>query len=196
VPGDLDRQVRRGAEPEQAQHLAWADAADPQRAVADDPGAQQRRSLDVAQAVRKRIDEVGAGNDTLGIAAVDRPPGELGQLAEVLAAAQAVAAAAACAGQPRQAHPLAGAGDPSHHLVPDDHRRSPHLEVAAGDLQVGAADAAGTDLDQQLALAGLRVGHGADGELPGTLEDGGAHGVRPPDGTAGSGRWSGSARSR
>ena len=60
----------------------------------------------------------------LGVAAVDRPAGELRQLAQVLAAAQAVGAAPARAPQPGQADPLAGAGDPADDLVAEDHPAS------------------------------------------------------------------------
>jgi hypothetical protein len=56
-----NRQVRRGAEAEQADALARLHSRDAQAAEADDAGAQQRRGVEVVQRVRERIDEVGAG---------------------------------------------------------------------------------------------------------------------------------------
>ena len=50
VHGDLADDVRGGAEPVQAEPLAVA--GEPQRAVADQPAAQQRRDLEVAHGRR------------------------------------------------------------------------------------------------------------------------------------------------
>ena len=52
VAGDLDREVGRRPEAEEAEAAARLDAAEPQRPVADDAGAQERRRLDVARCRR------------------------------------------------------------------------------------------------------------------------------------------------
>ena len=76
----LQRHVTGGAEAVDAQARAGpvADPGQAQRAVADDPRAQQRRGRAIAEAVGQRVDEVGARGAQLGVAAVDGPPGEVG----------------------------------------------------------------------------------------------------------------------
>src|SRR4051812_43370326 len=78
-----------------------------QRAVTDEAGAHQGRRLDVAPAGvdRKAIALVGDGQ--LGIAAVDLIAGESRAVAQILAAAAAVSADAACPAEPRHADPVA-----------------------------------------------------------------------------------------
>ena len=118
------------------------------------PRAEERRSLDVVHAVGQGEREVAPGDDLLGVAAVDSPPAELGQLAQVLPAGEALPAPAAGAGQPRQAYPLAGSRDPPDDLVPGDHGSLSHLDVARDDLEVCPAHPAGRHLDDHLAGAG------------------------------------------
>src|SRR5919197_121495 len=166
VAGHLDRQVGGGAEAEEPDPSARLDPAEPQRAVADDAGAEQGSGVEVGEAVGEREGEVPPGDDLLSVPAVDRPAPELGLFAQVLAPARAEAAPPAGAREPGQ----------SHHLMAGNHRPLPHLDVAGHDLQVGAADAAGGHLDDHLAVAGDRLGQLAD--LEGVRGRGGhrAHG--------------------
>ena len=69
VRGDLADDVRRGAEAVEAEALAVA--GQPQRAVPDQPAAQQRRHLEVAHAVGQIEAVALVGHRVLGVAAVD-----------------------------------------------------------------------------------------------------------------------------
>ena len=82
--------VRRGAEPVQPEPLGVA--GEPQRAVADQARAEERRRLLVAVALRHRHAVALVGDGQLGVAAVEVVAREARAVAEVLAAAQAVAA--------------------------------------------------------------------------------------------------------
>src|SRR5262249_46993642 len=105
VPEDLRHQVRGGAEAVEADALGVA--GEPQRAVADESGAEERRALDVRQPGWQRQDEAGVGGGVLGVAPVARVAGEAGEGAQVLRAPEAEATAAARPGEPRKAHPIA-----------------------------------------------------------------------------------------
>ena len=94
-------------------------------------------------AVGQRVDEVLAGDHPLGVAPVDRPPGELRQLAEVLQPREALLAVAAGSPKPGEPDPFPAARDPADDLVAGDQRRLSERDVALEDLQVGAADATG-----------------------------------------------------
>jgi hypothetical protein len=70
--------------------------------------------------------------------------------------------------EPRHADPVAAPetgdagshlGDMAHDFVPGYHRGAVHRKLTGGDVQVGAADTAGVHRYQQLAGAGLRIGH-------------------------------------
>ena len=108
VAGDLADDVRGGAEAVEAEPLGVA--GHPQRAVADQPGAQQRRGLEVRVAVGDREAEARVGDRVLGEAAVEVAAGEARAVAQVLAAGAAVAARAAGPAQPRHADALARPG--------------------------------------------------------------------------------------
>ncbi len=71
---------------------------------------------------------------------------------------------------------LACGDDGSGHLMPEDARGG----VGAGVdlLEVGAADAAGSDFDEQLAGADARDGDGLDTHVIDATIDNGAHGGR------------------
>ena len=179
VDRHLAEDVGGGAEPVEPDTLRLADQ--PQRPVADQPGAEQRRRLQVRVAVGDREAEALVGDRDLGVAAVDVVAGELRVVAEVLAAAAAVAALAVGPAEPRHPDPLAR-GELlrplprlAHHA--DDlvahHQRQLRLgEVAVEDVEVGAADAAGADLELDLAGTGGGVGQLSQPErLPLPLED-------------------------
>ena len=82
VPGHLGHEVGRRPEAVQAQRLPGA--GQPQRAKANEAGAQQRRGVHVVHAVRKRKAVAGVGDGALGVAAVQLVAGEAGLGAEVL----------------------------------------------------------------------------------------------------------------
>src|SRR6185437_13999067 len=110
-----------------------------------------------------------------GIAAVGRPARELGVGAEVLEAAAAGRAGAVGAVEPGHADALAAAGDPAGHLVAEHHGPEAQRQVAREDLEVGAADAAGADLDEHLARPGHGVGDLALDQPADLFEIGRAH---------------------
>ena len=158
VARHLRHQVGRRAESVDADALGIARLS--QRAVADQPGAQQRPGLDVGQTGRKRMDEACVGDRVLGVAAVQLVAGEARLRAEILVAATAEAAVAARPAEPRHADPVALAqgvdvGSRALHrgddLVPEDERELRRRQLAVDDVQVGAADAARPDPQQHLA---------------------------------------------
>src|SRR5579863_2022412 len=114
----------------------------------------------------KAIAAVGHG--ALRVAAIERVAGEAGRIAQILAAALAVAALAARMAGPRHADPVAdrkpGDARSQRGHDPDDfvarYQRSLRMsELAVDHMQVGAADAASVNVDQQLTGARLWIGH-------------------------------------
>ena len=166
----------RRPEAEEPEAAAGLDAAQAQRPEADDAGAEERRRLDVAHPAGEGEREVAPGGDPLGVAAVDGPPAEVGQLAQVLAAGSALPAPPAGAGQPREPHPLAGSRDPPDDLMPGDHGSLSHLDVARHDLKVCPAHATGRHLDDHLAGAGDGIVDVAEREVVRRREDHRLHG--------------------
>src|SRR5262249_52101166 len=102
---DLADDVRGGAEAVQPEPLRLACQA--QRAVADQPRAEQGSGLQTFVARRERGAEALIAARTRGVAAVEGDPGEAGVLAEVLAPRAAVAARAARPAAPRHSDELA-----------------------------------------------------------------------------------------
>ena len=82
---DLADDVGAGAEAVEPEALRVA--GHPQRAVADEPGAQQRRGLEVAEALGQREGVARVGHRARRVAAVAVEAGEARALAEVLAPA-------------------------------------------------------------------------------------------------------------
>src|SRR5215218_1749405 len=74
VDGDLADDVRGGAEPIEPEPDAVA--GQPQRPVADQSAAQQRRDLEVGHLAGERQAEALVGDGPLGVAAVDVAAGE------------------------------------------------------------------------------------------------------------------------
>src|SRR5205085_4547202 len=106
VARHLRHDVRGGAEAVEAK--AFRVAREAKRPVADQPGAEERRGLDVRVSLRDREAEARVGDRVLGVAAVEVVAGEARSVAEVLPAAQAVAALAARPAEPRDADAPAG----------------------------------------------------------------------------------------
>ena len=170
VPRDLRDDVRRGAEAVEPEPLGVAGHA--QRAVADQPGAEERRRLLVGVALRNRHAVALVGDGELRVAAVQVVAGEARAVAEVLASAQAVPALVVGPAEPRDADPvarreaLAAEDDASDDLVTDDERELRVRQLAVDDVQVRAADAAREDLDEHLSRAGLGIGKIGRAERP------------------------------
>ncbi len=161
---DLRHDMRSRAEAVDAEALART--SELQRAVADQPGAEQRRGFGVAIAVRNRKHVACVGHGVLGIAAVDLVAGEARMVAEIFGALAAIGACAVGIAEPRHAdaHPrsealdaVAQGLDAPDDLVPEHERKLRLRELAVEDMQVGAAHPARRDLDQDLVRA--RSGH-------------------------------------
>ena len=132
---------------------------------ADQPGAQPRRDLGVVAALAQRKAEARVRHRVRGKAAVARIAGEDRRVAQVLGALAAIGTDAAGGAEPRHADALAereaadalaDRRDAADDLVPRHDRQLGVLQLAIDDVQVGAADAAGGDLDQQLPRPRLR----------------------------------------
>ena len=160
----LSDQVGGRAEAVQAQH-ARVIARQAQRAPADQAGAQQRGGAGVVQRQPvQRHAEAGVGHGMRGKAAVEGAASELGRVAQVFLACQAVAAPAAGAPQPGHADALAQAQrghagtqgvHRADHLVARHHWPARHEQITVLQVQVGAADGAGAHAQAHLAGAGL-----------------------------------------
>ncbi len=162
--GDLGDDMRGSAEAVDAETRGIA--GELQRAIADQPGAKQRRRLGVAVALGQLEGEARVGARVLGIAAVDLVAGEARVVAKILLAAPAIETGAVGMAQPRHADAIArcelrDALTERRHMADDlmaEHERELGLrKLAVENMQIGAADAAGRDLDED--LAGSRLGH-------------------------------------
>ncbi len=167
MAGHHQHQVRRGAKPGQPEGLAVLQTRQPQRAVADGAGAQQRRGLDVGEDSGDGVGERGRHGHQLGVTAVGIAAGGAKVRAEVLIAGEASRAQAAGRIDPGDAHPIAGpeavdaaAGghDPADHLMAQDDRQSRRWGAALDLVQLGVADAADRDLQQQFVVGWNGVG--------------------------------------
>ena len=137
VPRDLDDDVGGGAEAVEPEPFGVAGQAE--RAVADEPGAEERRGLQVVVLLRDREAVALVGHDPLRVAAVEVVAREAGRLAEVLAAREAVAADAVRPAEPRHAE-TAPVLCPADDLVAEDERelRVRQLAVDLGALTIVA----------------------------------------------------------
>ena len=149
VAGDLADDVRRGAEAIEPEPLRIG--GHPQRAIADQPGAQQRCRLQVGIPIGDREAIAAVGDDELGEAPVTVGAGEASLVAEVLSAGAAIAARAAGPSEPRDADPLAAALHRSDDLVAWHDWQLAGSDLPIEDVEVRTADAAGVHPDQQLA---------------------------------------------
>src|SRR4029434_7204306 len=83
-------------------------AREPQRAVADQPRAQQWRRFDVIEALRDCEAIALGGSSQFGVAAIDLVTGEAGLVAQIFSAAAAIFAHAARPPEPGHADPVVG----------------------------------------------------------------------------------------
>ena len=144
----------RCAEAEQADAFAFFDPGDAEAAVADDPGAEQGRGLQVVERVRQRVDEIRASDDEFGIASIDSVAGENGRITEVLHPLGAVGAVAVSAAKPGHADALAGGYDFPDDLVAGDQAFAKGAELALDDVKVCTANTAGAHFQENLACRG------------------------------------------
>ena len=163
MAGDLGDDVRGGAKPVDADRVRLAGHA--QAAVADQPGAHQRRRFDIAVAGVDRKAIALIGHAQLGIAAVDRVAGETRAIAKIFAAAAAIVANPAGPAEPRHPDPVAEretvdlrplVDDDADDLVTKHQRQLRVGELTIDDMQVGAAHGAGAHRDQHLLRPGTR----------------------------------------
>jgi hypothetical protein len=176
VAGDLEHDVCGGSEAVQAERVSVACEA--KRAVADQPGAEERRRLLVPIAVWDREAEALVRDGVLGEAAVQVVAGEASPLAEVLAARTAVAARAARPAEPRNPDAGAALDGGADDLVAEDERELRISQIAVRDVEVGATDAAGTDRHENLPCCRLGLRQLArDERLRRRLEHHRTHGV-------------------
>ncbi len=154
-----------GAEAIDAQ--AFAVAGFDQAAIADQPGAKQRRGFGVAIDIGDGQAEALVGDGVLGVTAVDGVAGKLGIVAEIFLAILAIRTSAAGPAQPGDADAVADfklndAIAPLRHfaddLMAEDERQFGLRQFAVDNVQIGAADGAGVDADQELARAGAWCG--------------------------------------
>ena len=107
VEGDLQGDVGGGSEAVEREDAAFGQGAALEGAVADDPGAEEGRGVDVVEGFGDFVGE-GFGDDgVFGVAAVGVVAGVAGGFAEVFLAARAVIAFAAGMAQPCYAYMLA-----------------------------------------------------------------------------------------
>lgn len=148
-------------------------AALPEAVEGGEAGAHQRRGGNGIEALRQRGDEVGLEQGVLGVAAVGHDAGDPLAGTQDLVAAHAVVAVLAGVVQELGAdrgadrgegHALADGSHDSGDLMAGDDGEPGEGVFAAQQVQVGEADAAGGDLDQDLAGGGLGDVEGVEGE--------------------------------
>ena len=150
-----------GAEAVEAEALGVA--GHPQRAVADQPRAQQRRGLEVAVAVgQRRSSSARRRRCARRSRRRCRRPVKRARTQRFSRPLRQYAALAARPAEPRDADPragldaraVAGREHRADDLVAGDQRPPLDVELAVDDVQVGAADAARVDVDEHLAGSG------------------------------------------
>ncbi len=151
VAGDLDGQVRRGAESVETKLSTRTNAGQAQATEADDAGAKQRSGLLVGECVGDGINEIFGGDDVFGVTAVHGVAREFRMIAQVFGAGSAVLAYAVGVMQPGDAHARARAEalcaaaeslDHADDLMAGDERGFPRWQLAFDDVQIGTAYAA------------------------------------------------------
>ena len=164
----LQHQVAGGAEAAEPQRLAVLQAREPQRAVADRPGAQQRGHRGVVEGVRQAVGEGRRNPGEGGIAAVHVTAGGHEVGTEILPPGAAVAAAAAGGVDPGDAHPcappqvldaLARLLHPPHDLMAGDDRQAGRRRAPLDLVELGVAHAAHRHPHQHLPRPRHRPGH-------------------------------------
>jgi len=137
-----------------------------QRAIADESRAQQWRRFHVRISLRQMKAVTAVGDRALGVTAIDRIPRNTRFIAQILATGETVTAVTTGMAYPRHADPFThaetaysrphrrnGADD----FMARDHRPLWMGQFAVNQVQVGTANTACVDIDQQLARSGHRI---------------------------------------
>jgi hypothetical protein len=136
-----------------------------QRAIADQPGAEQRCCRDIVILIGQREAVTCIGHRSLGIAAIDLIAGEAGLLAQILPAAPAILAFPAGPAKPGNAHAVArlelrhvwaDRNNPADDFMARDHVRLRVGQLAIQQMQIRPADAAGKHRDRYFSGVRLR----------------------------------------
>ena len=155
---------------ETVQPKAHAVSGGVERAVSDQPRAEQWRGLHVAVRAIDRKAESSVGDRVLGVPTVDVVAGESRVVAQILASGRAVDARAVSPAKPGDAHAIShprrlhrvpGRDDFSDNLVTGDEWQLGMGQLTVDDVQVGPAQGAGADLDEHLIVTGRGVWKGA-----------------------------------
>src|SRR5262249_13122934 len=150
--------------PVEANARARLDLGAADRAIADYSRAEQRRGRLIPELIGNRVGEVLAHDRELGVTAVVIVAGEARVGAKIFTSAPAIYALAAGLAQPRDSDPRAQAEarasgtascDRADDLVAGNDSRKTWRQIALGNVEIGAAYAAGPDADENLALPGL-----------------------------------------
>ena len=133
------------------------------RAPADQARAEQRRDGDVVAGLAERKAIAGVRDEMRGKAAVAGVAGEARAVAQILVVIPAIETFAAGVAQPGNADPFADLQvnytgtkriHPTDDLVSGNNRIGDVRQVTIDDMQIGAAHAAGADLDTHLTRTG------------------------------------------
>jgi hypothetical protein len=173
VPRHLGDDVCRGAEPVEPEPLGVA--GETKCAVTDQPGAEERRGFEISEPVRDRKAKALVRDNPFGVAAVEVEAGEARAVAEILAARATEQALAARPAELRHAEPAAVVRL-AHDLVARNERQLRTIELAVHDVQVGTADSAGPNAQQEVARPRARRRHVPKAQLPSSaVENHGPH---------------------
>jgi hypothetical protein len=183
VTEDFDGLTGGGSEAEEADMFAGLGSRDAEAAEADDAGAQEGCDVGVVEGGRQGIGEVGADESVLGVAAVYGIASEDWVVAEVFFVAKAERAGAVGATDPGDAYSHASGAvgscavdDFAYDLVAGDEGLVDEGKVALEDVEIGAADSAGEDAEEEMAFGEGGAGDFFDLEgLVGGVEDGCFH---------------------
>src|SRR6516164_2093762 len=155
--GDLRDQVRRRSEAVDAEPARIS--RDPVRPIADQPCAEQRRCFEITVLPWEWKREPRVRDRVLRVTAVELIARETRLGAEILAPRAAVFAVPAGAAEPWHAdaltlacalHALAARDHRGDDLVPGNHRQPRVGKLAVDEVKIGAAHAAGANLEQEL----------------------------------------------
>jgi hypothetical protein len=178
VHGYLAHDMR--GRPESVEAQARGVAGQPQGSVADQTGAEERGRLKVGIAGRY-VEAVALVCDReLCVAAIDVQSSEAGEIAQVLPAAEAEPASATGPAEPGDPDSPAASGNGPNDLVAQDQRAVSGAQLAVDYVQVGAADSAGVNFDQQAPGPRLGLRHLGQAQWPpGCVEEHRPHQAEP-----------------
>jgi hypothetical protein len=136
-----------------------------QTAKANNAGAQQRRGVQIIQFEREGIDKIAARGRVFCITAIDGISGEDWRVAKILESAAAIGTIAIDTAHPgntdaRSERQLSGRSvhNITHDLVAWNELPLARRQLAFSDVQVGAADSAGSNPKKKLTGCKLRLG--------------------------------------